>query len=209
LERLARGPGCRRYPGRRGCREAQALNELPPVHFSLFEILEQFCDDTFHCLFSYSEFRRDSIGLPALCHYTICEGSVGRDVVLCLVRVIRAPRRTSQTTGMSASPPKADIERRDWHVRFVPIATERSAAKNYSSARPNSRDFAERDLWNIDSGSASVHLDVEGADHLAPLLDFVSDELCEVAGRARQRLAEVSQTDLHLGVGEGRVDLLV
>src|SRR5262249_25550393 len=110
---------------------------------------------------------------------------------------------------MSASPPKADIERRDWHVRFVPIATERSAAKNYSSARPNARDFAERDLWNIDSGSASVHLDVEGADHLAPLLDFVSDELCEVAGRARQRLAEVSQTDLHLGVGEGRVDLLV
>src|SRR5215468_5004204 len=77
LERLARGPGCRRYPGRRGCREAQALNELPPVHFSLFEILEQFCDDTFHCLSSYSEFHRGSIGLPALCHYTICEGSMG------------------------------------------------------------------------------------------------------------------------------------
>jgi hypothetical protein len=66
LERLARGPGCRRYPGRRGCRKAQALNELPPVHFSLFEILEQFCDDTFHCLSSYSEVRWGSIGLPAL-----------------------------------------------------------------------------------------------------------------------------------------------
>src|SRR5262249_28341820 len=79
LERLARGPSCRRYPGRRGCREAQALNELPPVHFSLFEILEQFCDDTFHCLSSYSQLRRDSIGLPALCHYTICEGSVGSE----------------------------------------------------------------------------------------------------------------------------------
>src|SRR5262244_1826391 len=71
------------------------------------------------------------------------------------------------------------------------------------------REFAERALWNIDSGSASVHFDVEGADHLAPLLGFVSDELCEVGGRARQRLTEVSQTDLHLGVGEGRVDLLV
>src|SRR6516162_10158307 len=60
LERLARGPGCRRHPGCRGCRrKAQALNELPPVHFSLFEILEQFCDDTFHCLSSYSEVRRD------------------------------------------------------------------------------------------------------------------------------------------------------
>src|SRR4249920_769888 len=79
LERLARGPGCRRHPGRRGCCEAQALNELPPVHFSLFEILEQFCDDTFHCLSSYSEVRRDSIGLPALYHYTICEGSVGSE----------------------------------------------------------------------------------------------------------------------------------
>src|SRR6516225_5153107 len=56
---------------------------------------------------------------------------------------------------------------------------------------------------------ASVRLDVEGPDHLAPLLGFVSDELCEVGGRARQRLAEVSQTDLHLGVGEGRIDLLV
>src|SRR6478736_924014 len=77
LERLARGPGCRRHPGRRGCCEAQALNELPPVHFSLFEILEQFCDDTFHCLSSYSEVRRDSIGLPAPYHYTIRDGSVG------------------------------------------------------------------------------------------------------------------------------------
>src|SRR5262249_14397201 len=72
-----------------------------------------------------------------------------------------------------------------------------------------SNSFRERCLWNIDSGSASVHLDVEGAYHLAPFLGFVSDELCEVGGRARQRLAEVSQTDLHLGVGEGRVDLLV
>jgi hypothetical protein len=60
LERLARGPGCRRHPRRGGCREAQALNELPPVHFSLFEILEQFCDDTFHCLSSYSEIRLDT-----------------------------------------------------------------------------------------------------------------------------------------------------
>src|SRR6516162_3516843 len=26
-------------------------------------------------IFPCSKFRRDSIGLPALCHYTICEGS--------------------------------------------------------------------------------------------------------------------------------------
>jgi len=31
---------------------------------------------------------------------------------------------------MSALPPKADIERYDWYVRFVPIATERSATKS-------------------------------------------------------------------------------
>jgi len=29
---------------------------------------------------------------------------------------------------MSALPPKADIERHDWHVCFVPFATECSAA---------------------------------------------------------------------------------
>jgi hypothetical protein len=41
---------------------------------------------------------------------------------------------------MSALPPKADIAWHHWHVRLVPIATERSAAKNRysitSSARP-------------------------------------------------------------------------
>jgi hypothetical protein len=30
---------------------------------------------------------------------------------------------------MSALPPKADIERHDWHVRFVPKADIRTAAK--------------------------------------------------------------------------------
>src|SRR5262249_60410708 len=55
----------------------------------------------------------------------------------------------------------------------------------------------------------SLRLDARELHPLAPLLGFVSDDLCEVGGRARQRLAEVSQTDLHLGVGEGRVDLLV
>src|SRR5262249_48485585 len=119
LERLARGPGCRRYPGRRGCREAQALNELPPVHFSLFEILEQFCDDTFHCLSSYSEFRRDSIGLPALCHYTICEGSVGSEH-----RLMSAPgqnashRHARDARPMSASPP---IAVKHWHRSETPL----------------------------------------------------------------------------------------
>ena len=50
---------------------------------------------------------------------------------------------------LSALPPKADIERHDGHVRFVPIATERSAAKkllDHLVARPNAGDFAEREI---------------------------------------------------------------
>src|SRR5262249_47573968 len=130
LERLARGPGCRRYGGRRGCCEAQARNELPPVHFSLFEILEQFCDDTFHGLSSYSQFRRDSIGLPALCHYTICEGSVGSEHrltrCLCQSRHQRSAPPSAGTRAMlpepftltsSASPLKSDIASLPRYVR--------------------------------------------------------------------------------------------
>src|SRR5215471_16574792 len=34
---------------------------------------------------------------------------------------------------MSALPPKADIERHDWHVCFVPLADKCTAAKNRNS----------------------------------------------------------------------------
>src|SRR5262245_46468855 len=65
-------------------------------------------------------------------------------------------------------------------------------------------------LWNIDSGSASVRLDVEGADHLAPLLGFVSDELCEVGGRERECVAaQVGKPRFELGIDKASVDLLV
>src|SRR6516162_9115691 len=39
----------------------------------------------------------------------------------------------------SALPPKADIDRRDGNVRFVPIATERNAAKNRYSVTSSAR----------------------------------------------------------------------
>src|SRR5262249_27285089 len=65
-------------------------------------------------------------------------------------------------------------------------------------------------LWNIDSGSASVRLDVESPDHLTPLLGFVGDELAEVAGRAwKHSASKVSKARLHLGVGEGGVDFAI
>src|SRR5262249_59376490 len=65
-------------------------------------------------------------------------------------------------------------------------------------------------LWNIDSGSASVRLDVEGPDDLAPLFGFVGDELAKVGGREREHVAtQVGKPRLHLGIGEASVDLLV
>src|SRR5262245_50666670 len=65
-------------------------------------------------------------------------------------------------------------------------------------------------LWNIDSGSASVRLDVEGPDDLAPLFGLVGDELAEVGGREREHVAtQVGKPRFHIGVGQSHVDLLV
>src|SRR6516225_5679502 len=72
------------------------------------------------------------------------------------------------------------------------------------------REFAERDLWNIDRTAASVRLDVEGLDHLAPLLGFFGDVFSEVRGRAHKRCAtHVSNPRFSLGVGEYLIDLLI
>src|SRR5262245_10455224 len=64
--------------------------------------------------------------------------------------------------------------------------------------------------YRPDSASASLRLDVEGPDDLAPLLRFVGDELAEVPGRAHKRCAaQVSKPRFRLGVGEYRIDLPV
>src|SRR5262245_15406935 len=71
------------------------------------------------------------------------------------------------------------------------------------------RDSRNGALWNIGRGR-SVRLDVEGLDHLAPLLGFIGDELAEVGGRTRKhRAAEVSEMGLHFRVVESRVNFLV
>ena len=58
--------------------------------------------------------------------------------------------------------------------------------------------------------AASVRLDVEGPNDVAPLLRFVGDELGEVGGRARKHSAtKVGKPHVHFGIGEARVDLLV
>src|SRR5262245_14934238 len=65
-------------------------------------------------------------------------------------------------------------------------------------------------LWNIDSGSASLRLDVEGPDEFAPLLRFVGDELAKLSGREREQVAtQVGKPRLDLGIGEASADLLV
>ena len=46
--RLARGARCRRCRSRRCRGHGQALDKLPPVHLSVFEVLEQLCDEAFH-----------------------------------------------------------------------------------------------------------------------------------------------------------------
>src|SRR5215470_12966511 len=70
--------------------------------------------------------------------------------------------------------------------------------------------FAERELWNIDGGSASLRLDVEGPDDVAPLLRFVGNELAKVGGREREHVgAQVGKPRLDLGISKVSVDLLV
>src|SRR5262245_44069630 len=56
------------------------------------------------------------------------------------------------------------------------------------SARPNARDFAEREVMEY-RPDRLLRLDVGGPDHLAPLLGFVGDELAEVRRRACKRFA--------------------
>src|SRR5262249_17276828 len=58
--------------------------------------------------------------------------------------------------------------------------------------------------------AVSVGLDVGGPDHLAAFVGFFGDQLAELGRRSRQRrAAEVSETGLHLRIGESRVDLFV
>src|SRR5215471_13306810 len=68
------------------------------------------------------------------------------------------------------------------------IAAGRSI-RRIAQTPPGTPSFAQRDLWNVDSGSASLRLDVEGSDDVAPLLGFVGDELAEVGGRCRKHRA--------------------
>src|SRR5262249_10793260 len=58
--------------------------------------------------------------------------------------------------------------------------------------------------------SASLQLDVEGPDEVAPLLRFVGDELAKVSGRKRERVAtQVGKPRLVLPIAQPSVYLLL
>src|SRR5499427_10269346 len=61
----------------------------------------------------------------------------------------------------------------------------------------------------VTESADSIRLDAGELDHLAPLLDFIRDELAQLGWRARQRrAAKVGQSRLHSGIRERSVDLL-
>ena len=58
--------------------------------------------------------------------------------------------------------------------------------------------------------AASVRLNVCRPDYLGPLLGFVGDQFAEVGGQAgNHRATKIGKPRLHVGIGEGRVDLRV
>src|SRR5262245_56415457 len=97
------------------------------------------------------------------------------------------------------------------------LMASRSQQSRYLSVAGRDRDqtrhppFAERALRNIWPRSCgSLGLNVGGADHFAPLLGLICDELGEVGGRARQRrTTHIGKPRLEGGVGKRGVDLLV
>jgi hypothetical protein len=68
--------------------------------------------------------------------------------------------------------------------------------------------FRGTDVTEYLAGSCgSLCLDVEGPDHVAPLLRFVGDELAEIGWRTlKDRCAQGGKSRLDLGISEGGID---
>jgi hypothetical protein len=56
----------------------------------------------------------------------------------------------------------------------------------------------------------SLRLDARELDHIGPFLGFLSNEISEVGGRAgKDRVAQVGEPRLELGIGEARIDVVI
>src|SRR5262249_31683362 len=96
------------------------------------------------------------------------------------------------------------------------ISNRRGSVSRYAKIGPRPRrsrvDFAERHLWNVRprASVASLRFDVGCADHFAPFLRFVGDELAEIKRRACNRDAtEPYETGLHRSISKAGIDFLV
>src|SRR5215813_5535479 len=121
---------------------------------------------------------------------------------------MRGRRRARTSDLMIRSPPPS------WDTILDRIASDRCQPRAGLQGIPNWR---QRPLsispngryGTLDRVTASVRLDVEGPDDVAPLLGFVGDEPAKVCGRDdKRRASKVVKPCLHLGSGEARVDLL-
>ena len=124
-----------------------------------------------------------------------CSGNIGSRSAVRALAIARLRYSAASLASALSAPVLRPRRRRAW-----PAPRGRQ--------RPAIRRTGVTEYW-IET-AASVGLDVGRADHLAPFLGFFGDQLAELDRRSwQQRAAEVSETGLHLGVVESRVDLLV
>src|SRR5262249_10137775 len=74
------------------------------------------------------------------------------------------------------------------------------------------RDSQDETLWNVRPRASvtSLRFDVGCADHFAPFLRFIGDELAEISRRACNcDAAEPHETGLHRSISKAGIDFLV
>ena len=96
-------------------------------------------------------------------------------------QTIQAYDDTSKAVALSASVDGALVQT---------FGKDTEEYRRYSRARPGWPSHSQIGCYGIlDRVTASVCLDVEGPDDVAPLLGFVGDELAEIGGREREHVA--------------------
>ena len=117
---------------------------------------------------------------------------------------------TSMSSTQLCADPAAML-RLQRKVRFRHLRTCRRIGSGQQCARRRHCRYSRNGRYGtLDRVTASVRLDVEGPDDVAPLLGFLGDQLAELGRRSRQRrAAEVGEPRLHPRIGKVGIDLLV